>query len=178
MQVRVQEITPTKLVVIKGDEPWLKPIIAAVQESENAAASTITGELHLRSDAAGFVYGKGIIKHTPLLTCGRCDKEVPWEIEAPVDVSWRPAYETHAPREISLTAEDLDVYFIENGCVDIEQLVLDTLLCALPEQIPVRRNDSDECGICGVSLKGGLVYGDNVDIERESPFAILKNLKS
>lgn len=177
MKIRVQEIAPTKTVVLHGSESWLQAIAVDLQTSPTPPPTLITGEINLRTDAAGFVYGKGLIKHTPILSCHRCDKDIPWPIEAYVDVSWRPAYESHAPRELTLTPEDLDVYFIESGTIDLEQLVIDTLQCALPDQIPTCSDETGECSVCGAELGSTLVYGEPTDEIRVSPFAVLKNLK-
>jgi uncharacterized metal-binding protein YceD (DUF177 family) len=44
--------------------------------------------------------------------------------------------------------------------------------------MPVRRDDTDDCGICGKNLDSDLVYGEaSAEAEKKSPFAILKDLK-
>ncbi|MCX6126668.1 MAG: DUF177 domain-containing protein [Proteobacteria bacterium] len=179
MLVRIAEIASKKSIQILGTEAWLGPIAASIanRKTNNGGLGSITGDLNLRADSAGFIYGSGTIRHTPVLTCSRCDLEIPWPIEAKIDVSWRPAFESHAPQELTLTHQDLDVYFIENGSIDIAQLILDTLNFALPSQLPVRRDDTDDCGICGESLASTLVYGEAEQERPLSPFSALKDLK-
>ena len=180
MLVRVAEIASKKSIKILGTEAWLAPIATSIANLKTGCGTgprIITGELQLRADSAGFIYGTGMIRHTPILACSRCDLEIPWPIEAKVDVSWRPAFESHTPQELTLTQQDLDVYFIENGSIDIAQLILDTLNFALPSQLPVRRDDTDDCGICGESLASTLVYGESDQEKPLSPFSTLKDLK-
>lgn len=177
MLIRVADIYPTLSITIQGDEPWLAEMERNLQESDAPPASKITGVIHLRKDSAGFVYGTGNVKHAPILSCSRCAKEIPWPLEAEIAVTWRPPFESVPPKEIALSPEDLDVYFIENGKIDIAQLINDSLMCAIPDQVIVRVEGSDDCGVCGVNLLNNLVYGNDETIESPSPFAVLKNLK-
>ncbi len=177
MLIRVADFYPNLSIKISGDEPWLKEIEKNLQVGEAPPASKITGEIHLRKDSAGFVYGDGSVKHTPTLSCSRCAIDILWPLEAKIAVTWRPPFESVTPRELALTSEDLDVYFIEDGKIDISQIVNDVLLCAIPDQIVPRMEGSDDCGVCGINLLNNLVYGNNEPLEITSPFDVLKNLK-
>lgn len=177
MFTRVDDIQPTLTVAIRGDEPWLAPVQISLQESDVLADSKITGEIHFRKDSAGFVYGNGNIKYTPMLSCSRCATDIPWPLDATFSATWRPPFESVMPREIALSAEDLDIYFTVDGKINLQELVNDVLHFELPEQVLVQKEDSDDCGICGVNLLEPLVYGNNEPLESPSPFAALKNLK-
>ena len=178
MLIRVDDIQPTFSLSIRGDEPWLAPIVKSLQEEGGAASdSKITGEIQFRKDSAGFVYGKGQVKFTPTLSCSRCAMDIPWPLDATVDATWRPPFESVTPREMALSADDLDVYFMVDGKINVEELVNDVLQCALPEKVIVRKDDTDDCGVCGINLLNNLVYGKNEPLEQASPFAALKNLK-
>ena len=180
MRIPAHQIENDLTVTITGDEPWLVPIVASLSDidRESKTPPRITGTIKLRKDTAGFVHGKGVLKHSPSLVCGRCDDVLAWPIQADVNVSWRPAFESNAPHEINLTAEDLDVYFIEDGAIDLSQLVNDCLHLAIPSHVPVRTPDSEDCLTCGLSLANTLVYGDGVSLPpKASPFEGLKDLK-
>lgn len=178
MFIRVDEIHPTLSITIQGNEPWLDAIVRNLQEGEAQSPSKITGQVQFRKDSAGFVYGQGNIKHTPMLSCSRCAMDIPWPLDVDFQATWRPPFESHTPKEMALSAEDLDTYFMVDGKINLEELVNDVLQCELPDQVLIRKENSDDCGVCGVNLLNNLVYGSDKPIERSSPFAVLKNLKS
>lgn len=177
MLIRVDDIHPTFSLSIHGNEPWLAPIVELMHDGETKSDSKITGEIQFRKDSAGFVYGKGHVKYTPLLACSRCAMDIPWPLDTTFEVMWRPPFESVTPREMALSAEDLDVYFMVDGKINVEELINDVLQCARPEQVLIRTEGSDDCGICGVNLLDNLVYGKDEPLESTSPFAALKNLK-
>jgi uncharacterized metal-binding protein YceD (DUF177 family) len=78
---------------------------------------------------------------------------------------------------MSLSAEDLDTYFIEGGQIDLEILVNDTLQCALPGHIACAPSAGNNCNS---DLHDDNDEGEapSTDKTRENtPFAILKSLK-
>lgn len=189
MQIRVAELNTQKpkTITLTGEESWLKSIAANLNEtSDHSKTNPVTGSLTLRMDSAGFVHGTGMLFHEVLRICGRCSHPTSFPLNADVSVRWRPPFTTHVPRDISLTAEDLDVYFIENDRIDIEQVVLDTLQCALPDVDPAHADATDPTQICEPSadeVSEVLVYSDEAsgekpqEPEKVSPFAVLKDLK-
>ena len=178
MRVRVENLDKVTTVNLTGDEPWIAQIANILHQGEGSATARISGQIELRKDSAGFVYGKGHFSHTPILSCSRCAKDVPWPMDVAVNVTWRPPFEGSTPRELSLSAEDLDVYFIENGELDLEELVNDALQCAVPSRVlKTVEGSDDDCGVCGINLSDDLVAGKHDD-SSNSPFAILKNLKN
>jgi uncharacterized metal-binding protein YceD (DUF177 family) len=94
-------------------------------------------------------------------------------LKTEITATFRPEYQENAPREMSLSAEDLDVYFIESGTVDLEVLVNDSLQCAIPSHIQCDHSAGRTCDAGDDSL----VYSDSKDFQADSPFAVLKNLK-
>lgn len=181
MRVRIQDLFQAKQIVFTGNEPWIEQIAKDLPTRPTATPRKITGMVELKMDSAGFVYGRGHIKHTPALSCSRCDHDIDWQINADINVSWRPPFESHAPRELSLSSEDLDVYFIEDGAVDLEQLVNDTIQCALPDQTFRTEVDLDACEYCSMSPNNPLVFPENHGQSTEtnhkaSPFSILARL--
>ncbi len=135
--------------------------------------SQVHGQLSLQRDTAGFVLVTGHLSAQAFLPCDRCGEDVHVPVETDVAATFRPAYETNIPREISLSAEDLEVYFIENGEVDLEVLVNDALQCALPGNILCLSSNCHS----QTESDDGLVFKDSKDFRTESPFAVLKNLK-
>jgi len=176
-------VSKPKTLTLSGSESWLRAIAQSLLNSSTSEAHPITGQLTLRLDAAGFVYGIGELQHRTYQTCSRCRQEVEIPLDVAVSVRWRPPFEFNAPRELALSAEDLDDYFIEHDAVDLEQLVIDSLQCALPDQTPSHKDEKDVHTICdvnGLESSSSLVYEERAqnNAVAESPFAVLKTLRS
>lgn len=176
MQIRVTDISSKLDVEIQGNEPWLDRVVKDLQEVNDAPQTSITGKILLQRDTAGFIYCTGHVKHTPTLACSRCGSPVAWPLEAEIRATWRPPFESHVPGEIALTTEDLDTYFIEKGCIDIEMMVNDALQCALPSQVQATTENPHECLADSTYPNDTKVYGEQDEPKRPSPFDVLKNL--
>lgn len=172
MKLSVNSIKFPHKVVIASDAPWLKLIASDLCPSSPEKAG-IHGELSLNSDSAGFIKVVGQLSADAILPCDRCGKDVTFPLQTAITATFRPEYRENAPREMTLSAEDLEVYFIENGTVDLEILVNDALQCAIPTHVQCESDDGASCDDDGDSL----VYKDSQDFEAVSPFAVLKNLK-
>jgi uncharacterized metal-binding protein YceD (DUF177 family) len=157
MKIDVKNIDSATRIDFSGDEPWIIEISKSLQQKSGLSPQKVTGFVQLRPDNAGFIYGQGLIQHAPMLACYRCDREIPWELNESFSVSWRPAYENNVARDMALSADDLDVYFIENGSIDIGQLIRDVLHCAIPDSVRAQDEASDNCRICGIDLSAPIL---------------------
>ena len=172
MKLMVNSLKFPHKVHITDDAPWLEVIARDLCPTAPDNAR-IHGDLTLHNDTAGFIHVKGHISADATLPCDRCGKDVHIPLESDLSATFRPAFAETAPREMSLSAEDLEVYFIEEGAIDLEMLVNDSLQCALPGKVLCELSQGDSCGM----EADGPVYQDTKEFERESPFAVLKNLK-
>ena len=156
-----------------SEDPWLSRM-AKDLTPDAPETSNISGNISLHADTAGFVHASGHVKADATLPCSRCGHTQKVHVKSEISATFRPPYSEHAPRDLALESEDFDVYFIEQGQVDLEILVNDVLQCALPAQVFCSEDDPEGCG--GESHED-LVYGENKPLEKESPFAVLKSLK-
>jgi len=176
MRLIVKSLNSPHHVQFSPNDSWLRQVAKDLSPSSPEDAA-ISGELTLRADNAGFVHATGHIKASALLPCDRCGRDVTIPVLSDIQATFRPSYNEQAPREMSLSAEDLDTYFIEGGQIDLEILVNDTLQCALPGHIACPPSAGNNCN--------SDLHDDNdeeearsTDKTREnSPFAILKSLK-
>ena len=173
MKLSVKTLSSPHQVEFENRDSWLKEIARELTPSE-PESSNIRGNLTLKQDSAGFVHATGTVTAQATQPCDRCGRDVQFPIESSINVTFRPPYVDNAPREIALSPEDLDVYFIEDDHIDLEVLINDTLQCAIPTHILCHDSDSEGCS---EDEDDGLVYGESTPHEIESPFAILKNLK-
>ena len=160
-----------------GDDSWLARIAQDLTPA-NPKSSNIHGEITLRTDNAGFIHVTGNAAATATLPCDRCGRDVTIPLNSPINATFRPSYSEHTPREMALSAEDLEIYFIENDNIDIETLVNDTLQCGIPNHILCATDDAQGCGGENADDDDTLVYGEGTRSDDDSPFAILKNLRN
>ena len=168
MKIKTSSLVKPQTVSIQGDEPWLESIYTSFVEG--ATPARLTGQLTLTPDTAGFGRVKGEISYTPLVDCSRCAEAIPWPINEKIDVLFRPAksrdnaeLQAHSQKEYLLAREDLDDYVMDNGQLDLEELINDTVQMTIPLQtVPVVEGElgSSNCGICGIDLEQDQVYGE------------------
>ena len=161
---------------ISGSEEWLKPVYDSF--ANGGTPGNLVASLSMTKDLAGFVQVTGNVKFTPNLDCSRCSESIPWPIDETVEAVYRPATgEDSGGREINLSKNELDHYLIENGSIDLEVLLNDVVHTAIPLQTVRTSEDGTTCTICGINVGEDRVYGEGKD-EKQSPFAVLKKLKT
>jgi len=110
-------------------------------------APTVSGELlqegrrvHLSGRLDARVQGE----------CDRCLKPV----EIPVDSRFKLEYVTaedyQAQQAVELTEEDLDLSVFDGEVIDIDELVTEELLLAVPDHVLCNDNCKGICPVCGV----------------------------
>lgn len=174
MKINVKTLMTPHKVHFDQQERWTQQIVRDLSPGK-PSDTNLNGELTLKSDSAGFIHVSGSVKAQATLPCDRCGRDVIIPIVSDIVATYRPPYLEHAPREMALSTEDLDVYFIEDGHVDLEVLINDTLQFAVPNHILCQESDSDGCA--GGDQDSDLVYSDQVDDNSQSPFAVLRDLK-
>ena len=132
-------------------------------------------EIHKRPD---HVLVQGAIQATFQLDCHRCLESFPWELEQPVEVLL--LYQQKPPgqvddEELELTSEEMDQTFFDGEEIDIDVLVAEQVLLALP----IKALCSDQCrGICprcGANLN--VEACRCADLQKPSQFAVLQTIR-
>jgi uncharacterized metal-binding protein YceD (DUF177 family) len=176
MRLIVKSLNSPHYVQISPKDSWLRQLAKDLSPSSPEEAA-ISGELTLRADNAGFIHANGHITASALLPCDRCGRDVTIPLASNIQATFRPSYDGQAPREMSLSAEDLDTYFIEGGQIDLEILVNDTLQCALPGHIACPPSAENSCSSDVDEDSDEEERPSNDKTGENSPFAILKSLK-
>lgn len=172
MHLVLKTLRSPHLIKFTPGDTWLTRIAQDLAPARPDSAE-ITGEISLRLDNAGFVHARGNVSAKATQPCSRCGKDVTLDLETEVKATYRPPYEGLPPRDSNLAADDLDVYFIENGQLDIEVLINDALQCAVPSHVSCASTGKAECDLN--SLKSGDKPGESKD-PSTSPFAVLQSL--
>jgi uncharacterized protein len=111
------------------------------------AAPIVSGEIRLKERR---VHLKGRVAARLQLECDRCLRPV----ELPVDSAFKLEYVTaedyQAQQAVELNTQDLDFSIFDGEAVDIDELVTEELLLAVPDHVLCSENCRGICPVCGV----------------------------
>ncbi len=139
---------------------------------------SLAGQAALDAELTGSECGaelNGQIRASVLLDCTRClepsEKKLAFEFRAIfVDSS-----QEDAAVEKELSDDALDTSFVEDGRIDLREVVREQILLAVPEQIFCREDCLGLCSKCGTNLN--LIDCKCADDKVDPRWAALKNLK-
>jgi uncharacterized protein len=110
------------------------------------------------------------------LSCDRCLAEYVYTVDDPFQLIAEVADEQHwCMQHLEGCAEDLETVLFDEPCIDINDLLRQQLLLALPEKQLCRDSCQGLCCECGINLNLG-----NCTCARkpkDSPFAVLAQLR-
>ncbi len=101
----------------------------------------------------GDVRIRGALRTALNFTCSRCLREFRVPIDQSFDLSYEPL--SQAPRsdeEIELKYEDMNIAFYRDGIIDVDWLVREQLVLAVPLKPVCSENCRGLCEICGTDL--------------------------
>lgn len=177
MRIKSSQITSKTDVQLSGQETWLESIYGDFASPESVdGAKQITGQLFLTKADNGSVDVTGHLDYTPVVSCARCDKSIPWPLSINVNATVLPDEHTPLPRDHNLSEEELDSYVMVGDEVDLEMLVNDAIQTALPSQFLAASEDGKSCKICHIDISSAKVFSAG-DTENTSPFAALRGIK-
>jgi DUF177 domain-containing protein len=110
-------------------------------------APTVSGNLHQKGRR---VHASGRLAARLQVECDRCLKPV----ELPVDSRFKLEYVTpedyQAQQAVELTEADLDLSVFNGEVIDVDELVTEELLLAVPDHVLCKENCKGICPVCGV----------------------------
>ena len=111
------------------------------------AAPAVFGDIHQDGHR---VHVTGRVTARAQLECDRCLKLV----ELPIDSHFKLEYATvedyRKQQAVELTEEDLDLSVFDGEAIEIDELVREELLLALPDHVLCSETCQGMCGLCGV----------------------------
>lgn len=107
--------------------------------------------------------------------CDRCLKALSVPVETEFDVTYIPASAYLKNETAELQAGDLLLSVYEGDSIDIDEIVREQILLALPERALCREECHGLCPICGIDRNTNNC--DCADKETDPRWAALKNLK-
>lgn len=121
---------------------------------------------------------QGEIRATLQLGCHRCLESFAWELEQPVEIFL--LYQQKSPGQIDvedleLTSEELDQTFFDGEEIDIDVLVAEQVLLALPIKALCSEECNGICPRCGTNLNGEACRC--ADSKKPSLFTVLQTIR-
>jgi uncharacterized protein len=176
LKVRVDELPEAgRRFHFHRDAAWFLEMIGPPEGSRDMRlAHPVNADLEVIPEG-GQVRISGRVRATLLLFCSRCLREYAFEVDETLSVMLLKRRPEETSAEVDLRAEDLDTEHFDGVTIDLDRIVGEELLLALPQK-----------GVCSPECKG-LCAGCGADLNRErctcpdqgkvSPFAALKILK-
>lgn len=137
--------------------------LASLLPQIQAEGRFVKADLKLEQDQQGWTRLQGRLEAGLDLICERCQANMPWPLEVPVDV-----YLVRSESERERLADDAD-FIVTGESIALHELVEDELILALP--LVAKHPQGTECG--NRALQGPVAESG----VRDNPFAILEKLK-
>jgi uncharacterized protein len=117
----------------------------------------------------------GKISAGVLVDCTRCLTEIEQILEFTFEASFVNPEHFSGAKEMELSDADLDVSVVEDGTIDLTELVREQILLNLPEQVFCREDCKGLCEKCGANRN--LIDCNCKEKETDPRWAALKDLK-
>ena len=135
------------------------------------APAAVNGEVRLSGNE---VFVNGHVDTRAQVECDRCLKPV----ELPVNVDFTLEYisgsEYEASQTAALTEEEMSVSVFDGGAIDVDEIVKEQVLLAVPTRMLCREDCKGICPDCGIDRNTGEC--DCITNEIDPRWAALKNL--
>ena len=136
------------------------------------APAAVNGKVRLSGNE---VFVNGHIDTRAQVECDRCLKPV----ELPVNVDFTLEYisgsEYEASQTAALTEEEMSVSVFDGGAIDVDEIVKEQVLLAVPTRMLCREDCKGICPDCGIDRNTGEC--DCITNEIDPRWAALKKLK-
>ncbi|MDD3579575.1 MAG: DUF177 domain-containing protein [Desulfobacca sp.] len=118
---------------------------------EFSLESTLSGTIHLEK-VDGYILVRGLLKGELRLNCSRCLESFLEPLECRFELVLRPGPPVVAAEEVELTREELDEDFYSGEELDLEGIVQEQLLLAVPVKPLCQEDCLGLCPFCGANL--------------------------
>ena len=122
------------------------------------------------------VFVKGHVKTLAAVECDRCLKQVEIPVDADFELEYvtGPTYESGAAAE--LTADEMSVSVFDGESIDVDEIVKEQVLLAVPTRTLCQPDCKGICPECGIDKNTGDCACETKEIDPR--WAALKNLTS
>ena len=99
----------------------------------------------------GRVHVGGRVSARAQVECDRCLKPVELPIDSPFKREYVTAEDYREQQAVELTEQDLDLSVFDGETIDIDELVTEELLLAIPDHILCSEGCKGMCAVCGAN---------------------------
>ncbi|GLR69903.1 23S rRNA accumulation protein YceD [Agaribacter marinus] len=142
-------------------------LMLRLNEAVDSILTDVAVEVEFAKDAQSLTYIQGTSRVETSLICQRCNGTYPLEIST--EFCFSPVQGTEQADSLPDVYEPIEVN--DHGEIDLLQLVEDELILSLPI---VALHAEEDCKTKADDMQFGEI---ETDVERENPFAVLKELK-
>jgi len=139
-------------------------------QDEIAILGPVTAQAELK-EAGGKVIVSGDVSAEIELTCGRCLKTFKANVKQPFSELFRRHGDFN--REDPDEREDEAVFVIEDGKIDIEQMLTQAMVLSVPFTPVCREECPGLCPVCGEEMTAGHKHDEEIE-EEDGYKAVLK----
>jgi uncharacterized protein len=116
----------------------------------------------------------GRVSGSVQVECDRCLKLATLPVDSRFDVEYVTAEDYQAQRAVELGEDDLNLSVFDGEAVDIDELVTEELLLAVPDHVLCNESCKGMCAVCGVDKNSAECNCDTQQVD--SRWAGLKEL--
>lgn len=136
-----------------------------VLDEEHARLLTAP-DINLRVNRSGHEFRlRGTISALAEVDCDRCLKSISFPITAEFDVKYVPSEDYTSTEVAELQEDDLKVSFFEGETIDIDELVREQVLLALPGRALCGEECKGLCPVCGTNKNSDSCNCDSAGID-------------
>ena len=133
----------------------IKKQFAPAELDLSGESITLEGPVMFTGEAlrtAGRAHVRGTLTADARLDCTRCLEPAAKHLEVPFDSAFVDQGDETDQTETEVTDEALDESLVENGVIDIAEVVREQILLAMPETVFCKEDCRGLCPQCGANL--------------------------
>jgi DUF177 domain-containing protein len=141
------------------------------QDASLAEPAQVRGQIARRGNE---IEVRGELGARVEVACARCLKPVLLPVSAEFDERFTPAVSWRAESQHELTEEDLNLAVFDGEAIDLDELIREEILLAIPGHVLCREDCQGLCPDCGIDRNVGSCQCE--PREADSPWEGLENL--
>ena len=173
MFLSVKELELRKIRFEEAVEAGRIDFSGAELEQDGPLAVKGTAELIPWSDGEVRIQGRYTVEMAA--QCDRCLGRAQFMLDEGFDLFYRPMSVIARDEEVEIDEGETEIGFYEGGGIELEEILREQVLLALPMQRVCRENCQGICPVCGKNRNEG-ACGCKASVE-DSRLAALRNLK-
>src|SRR4026208_2507049 len=137
------------------------------------APAAVNGKVRLSGNE---VFVNGHIETRAQVECDRCLKQVELPVNADFDLQYITGAESESSAAAELTEEVMSVSVVEGDTIDVDEIVKEQILLAVPTRMLCQPDCKGICPVCSIDKNTGACDCETNEVDPR--WAALKNITS